>query len=290
MIRSVRSATSSARRPRPRATARRRRRRRPPSARRRSGSGRRRPARPAGDPPAGADDHLAVDLLAQDAVRRADVVVALGRDRRGLDPEAGLAHRGGGLGDDAVVGLAPVLEREVVALELELEAADVGVEHAQRLLEQLLAGLVALEDDDPQRRPSGMRARSRRARARPPAPRARRSRSATCSSKSTPSASAPSRRSSRLTAAAKAGVLSFFLTDFGVSPWMPSGRTYAQAMMKPDSSSTANSVFSIGVSRETPRKSACEATARTSSAGSRAPRARAARCAGGRSRGPGWRS
>jgi hypothetical protein len=48
---------------------------------------------------------------------------------------------------------------------------------------------------------------------------------------------------------------------------MPVGRTYAQAMMKPESSSTAYSVFSIGVSRETPRKSACDATARTSSGG-----------------------
>ena len=90
---------------------------------------------------------------------------------------------------------------------------------------------------------------------------------ARCSSKSTPSSSAPSRSSSRFTAAAKAGVFIFFLTDFGVRPWIPVGRTYAQAMMKPDSSSTANSAFSIGVSRETPRKSACEATARTSSGG-----------------------
>ena len=30
-----------------------------------------------------------------------------------------------------------------------VDAADVGVEHADRLLEQLLAGLVAVEDDDP---------------------------------------------------------------------------------------------------------------------------------------------
>ena len=36
-------------------------------------------------------------------------------------------------------------------LELELEPADVGLEHADRLLEQLLAGLVAVRDDDPQR-------------------------------------------------------------------------------------------------------------------------------------------
>ena len=56
-------------------------------------------------------------------------------------------------------------------------------------------------------------------------------------------------------------------------------------MTKPDSSSTANSVFSIGESRETSRKSACEATARTSSGGK--PRAlelgqRVARVAGAR--------
>ena len=46
-----------------------------------------------------------------------------------------------------------------------------------------------------------------------------------CSSKSTPSSSAPWRSSSRLTAAAKLGCLSFFLTDFGVMPCRRSGRT-----------------------------------------------------------------
>ena len=55
----------------------------------------------AGDPPAGADDHLAADRLADDPVRAADVVGALGGDRRRLDPEAGLEHRLGGLGADA---------------------------------------------------------------------------------------------------------------------------------------------------------------------------------------------
>jgi hypothetical protein len=103
------------------------------------------------DPPAGANDHLAVDRLAQDPVRRADVVLALRRDRRGLEAEAGRAHRRGGLGDALVLRRAPVLEREIVVLELDLRPADVGVEHADRLLEQLLAGLVAVEDDDPER-------------------------------------------------------------------------------------------------------------------------------------------
>ena len=90
---------------------------------------------------------------------------------------------------------------------------------------------------------------------------------ARCSSKSTPSSSAPARTSSRSTAAAKLGCLSFFLTDFGVMPWMPVGRTSAQAATNPDSSSTANSVFASGVSRGTPRKSAWPATASISSSG-----------------------
>ncbi len=103
------------------------------------------------DPPAGAHDHLAVDRLAQDPVGGADVVGALGRDRGGLEPEAGSAHRRGRLGHAFVGGCAPALERQVVVLELDGRAADVGIEHADRLLEQLLAGLVAVEDDDSQR-------------------------------------------------------------------------------------------------------------------------------------------
>ncbi len=74
-------------------------------------------------------------------------------------------------------------------------------------------------------------------------------------------------RSSRLTAAAKLGDFIFFLTDLGVMPTRPSGRTYAHARMKPESSSTANSALSMSVSRGTPMKSACEATALTSSGG-----------------------
>jgi hypothetical protein len=50
--------------------------------------------------------------------------------------------------------------------------------------------------------------------------------------------------SSRLTAAANDGCLSFLRTDFGVRPTMPSGRTIAQATRKPLSSSTACSVSS----------------------------------------------
>ena len=41
-----------------------------------------------------------------------------------------------------------LLERQVVVDQLELDPEQLGVEDADRLLEQLLTGLVALEDDD----------------------------------------------------------------------------------------------------------------------------------------------
>ena len=148
-------------------------------------------------------------------------------------------------------------------LELELEPEHVGVEHADGLLEQLLAGLVALEDDDlqgvrhgPDRLLSvaaGSSAVERRARRR--APRARRSRTRRARRSRRRAPRRPSRRSSRSTAAANAGVFIFFLTDFGV---MPVDALRAARRRRPcrsrDSSSTAYSVFSIGESRETPEE------------------------------------
>ena len=59
--------------------------------------------------------------------------------------------------------------------------------------------------------------------------------------------------SSRLTAAAKLGCFIFFLTDFGVIPAIPVGRTIATAPTKPLSSSTAKRVREIRDSRGTPR-------------------------------------
>ena len=80
--------------------------------------------RDARDAPAGADDHLAVDLLAQDAVGAADVVGALGRDRGRLEAEARLAHRlRPPRSTTSLLGLAAVLEREVVVLELDRRPA-----------------------------------------------------------------------------------------------------------------------------------------------------------------------
>ncbi len=105
----------------------------------------------AGQAAAGADDHLAVEFAAQDRVGRTDVALGLGRYRSGLDPKAGEFHGGGRFVHDRVGGRAPVLQREVVMAELERHADHVGVEHAQRLEEQFLSGLVSVEDDDGRR-------------------------------------------------------------------------------------------------------------------------------------------
>ena len=59
-----------------------------------------------------------------------------------------VADRAGRLVDDGVVGGAAILEREVEPGERDLEADHGRVEQAQRRLEQLLAGLVTLENDD----------------------------------------------------------------------------------------------------------------------------------------------
>ena len=104
--------------------------------------------RDAGDSPAGADDHPAADLLAQDAVWRADVAAAFRRDRRGLQPEPVLADGARSLVHDPVVGLAAPFERQIEARELELDPDHVGPEHAEALLQELLPGLVPFEDDD----------------------------------------------------------------------------------------------------------------------------------------------
>ena len=55
---------------------------------------------------------------------------------------------GGGLVHDLVAGAPPAVEGEVEPLERELEADHLGSEHADRLLEQVLTRLVALEHDD----------------------------------------------------------------------------------------------------------------------------------------------
>ena len=104
--------------------------------------------RDAGDPAAGADDDLAVDLLAEDPVGRADVVGGLGGDVAALTPrpEARIARAA------SWTTALPVARRcsseRSKRSRASGDADDVLVEDADRLLEELLARLVALEDGD----------------------------------------------------------------------------------------------------------------------------------------------
>ena len=65
-----------------------------------------------------------------------------------LSPRPVSPHGGGGLADDLVGRRSPVPEGEVEPDQVEVEPEDSGVQHPQRLVEQLLPGLVAIADDD----------------------------------------------------------------------------------------------------------------------------------------------
>jgi hypothetical protein len=91
---------------------------------------------------------VAADLLAEDAVGAADVAGALRRDRRCLEAEAVLADGPRRLVHDLVLGRPPGLERQVVAGQVELEADDVRSNGPKGLLEQLLPGVVAFQDNN----------------------------------------------------------------------------------------------------------------------------------------------
>ena len=100
------------------------------------------------DAAAGAHDDAAVDLLAEDCVRAADVAGALRRDRGCLDAEATLAQGGRRLVHHLVARLAAVGQGEVEIALHHLEADHVALEQAACLEEQLLAGLVAVQHGD----------------------------------------------------------------------------------------------------------------------------------------------
>ena len=100
------------------------------------------------DAATGTDDDLSSDLFPKDAVRRADVVGALGRHGRCFQAVAVLADCRGRLVHDTVRRRTTALEREIEANQAELHADDVGGEGAERFLEQFLPGLVAFEHDD----------------------------------------------------------------------------------------------------------------------------------------------
>src|SRR5439155_13760263 len=90
---------------------------------------------------------------------RAVVLSPLGRDRRRLDAEPARAHRLRRLVHDPVARRPAVLQRQVEPLEVERQLQHIGVQDAQGLLEQLLAGLVALQDSDAERIGHGARVR-----------------------------------------------------------------------------------------------------------------------------------
>src|SRR5207245_11664057 len=91
-------------------------------------------ARPyARDAAPGAHNHPAVDLLAQDGVRAADVAGPLRGDGGGFDPEAKLAKRLRGIEHALVARAAPRLERHIEVVCLELDAQDARLAQAGRL-------------------------------------------------------------------------------------------------------------------------------------------------------------
>src|SRR3954454_8589298 len=101
--------------------------------------------RHAGDAPPRPQDHRPVDRLADDPVGATDVVGALRRNGRRLQPQAGAAHLIRRLLADRVSGPAPVLQREIKSDELDLETENAWIQHSQRLPQELLAGLIALQ-------------------------------------------------------------------------------------------------------------------------------------------------
>ena len=102
----------------------------------------------AGDPPAGADDHVAADLLAEDAVRAADVACALGGHGRRFQAEPGLADRGAASCTTAFSVARRYSSERSKRGSSSSKPDHVGRENAEGLLQQLLAGLVPFEHDD----------------------------------------------------------------------------------------------------------------------------------------------
>ena len=146
--RSARCEMPPRRRPCPHATPSRRTRRPPPCGRPRSANGHRR----AGRHPefVGPVRTITWPPISSRRIRFGEPTSSFpsGRHRRSLQAEPAVANRARRLVNDRVLRRAPALEREIEARQLELDPHHVGCEHPQRLLEQLLSGLVAFENDD----------------------------------------------------------------------------------------------------------------------------------------------
>src|SRR5438445_801148 len=94
---------------------------------------------------AGMTSASAVDLLAEDGVRAADISGAFGCHGGGLDPKAELAQDLGGIEHALVARAAPLGEREVEVSGLDLDAQRARLEQPERLEEQFFAGLIPVE-------------------------------------------------------------------------------------------------------------------------------------------------
>jgi len=101
----------------------------------------------AGDAPPSPDDDASVDLLAKDRVGAADVSGPFWRDRGRLQAESSFTKRLGRVHDHLVSSFAPPLEREVEITSLHLKPEHIVLEQANRLFQQLLASLVAVQHD-----------------------------------------------------------------------------------------------------------------------------------------------
>jgi hypothetical protein len=94
------------------------------------------------------EDHCPVDACPQDGVRRAHVIRILWGYGCGLYAESRFLHRRRRFMYDVILGSPAVLQREIVPLEIKIQTRYRWVQNAKRLLQELLAGLVALHYDD----------------------------------------------------------------------------------------------------------------------------------------------
>ena len=100
------------------------------------------------DAATGADDDPPIDLLTQDRVGAPDVAGPFGGDGGRLDAKTEPTERFGGVEDALVAGMPALLEGEVEIPGFDLQTEHAWIQDAQRLAEQLLAGLVAVQDGD----------------------------------------------------------------------------------------------------------------------------------------------
>ena len=100
------------------------------------------------DTPPRPHDDRAAHALPQNAIRTADVAGRLGVMVAALSPKPVSRMAAAASRTTSLARRPPVSEREVEPEQFEVEAEDAGIEHPQRLVEQLLPGLVAIADDD----------------------------------------------------------------------------------------------------------------------------------------------